>query len=300
MRNENDSGDDEKAVAVLGLGAMGTALAEAFLAAGRPTTVWNRTPAKAEALAARGAVAAPTLTGAVRASQLVVVCLLDHASVHEALDPVADELAGRVLVNLTNGTPSQARELASWAAAHGAELLDGGIMAVPPMIGTPAAFVLYSGPQEAFDAHRGALDALGESVYVGSDHGQAALRDLALLSGMYGMYMGVMQAFALTRGEVPATEFAPMLRRWLTGMGELVDSTAAQLDSGDYVTGVVSNLAMQTAAYPNFLAVAQEQGVRPDFIAPLYPLMQRRVADGFGHEDVTGVIDLLRIDQKEN
>ena len=42
----------------------------------------------------------------------MVVCLLDHGSVHEVLDPAADALAGRVLVNLTTGTPEQARELA--------------------------------------------------------------------------------------------------------------------------------------------------------------------------------------------
>lgn len=35
-------------VSVLGLGLMGQALARAFPRAGHPTTVWNRTPAKAE------------------------------------------------------------------------------------------------------------------------------------------------------------------------------------------------------------------------------------------------------------
>ncbi|MGV9897077.1 NAD(P)-binding domain-containing protein, partial [Streptomyces tendae] len=43
---------------VLGTGAMGTALVRAWLAAGHPVTVWNRTPARAEALAAQGATVA--------------------------------------------------------------------------------------------------------------------------------------------------------------------------------------------------------------------------------------------------
>ncbi|MER6985206.1 NAD(P)-binding domain-containing protein, partial [Streptomyces carpinensis] len=38
-------------VSVLGLGPMGTALASAFLAAGHPLTVWNRTPGRAGGLA---------------------------------------------------------------------------------------------------------------------------------------------------------------------------------------------------------------------------------------------------------
>ncbi|MFQ6331468.1 NAD(P)-binding domain-containing protein [Nocardia sp. CWNU-33] len=42
-------------VIVIGLGSMGSALAEAFVRAGHPTTVWNRSPEKAASLVARGA-----------------------------------------------------------------------------------------------------------------------------------------------------------------------------------------------------------------------------------------------------
>jgi hypothetical protein len=157
----------DKAVTVLGLGAMGSALARAFLAAGRPVTVWNRTSGKADELVAGGAVEAATAEEAVRASGLVVACVWDHRSVHETLDPVTNALAGRVVVNLTNGTPGHGRELGAWAQERGFALLDGGIMAVPPMIGGPGAFVLYSGPEDAFTTHRDALEALGESRYVG-------------------------------------------------------------------------------------------------------------------------------------
>jgi 3-hydroxyisobutyrate dehydrogenase-like beta-hydroxyacid dehydrogenase len=59
-------------VSVIGLGAMGSALAEAFLKSGLSVTVWNRTQAKAEALVAKGAVAAASVREAVEASKLVV------------------------------------------------------------------------------------------------------------------------------------------------------------------------------------------------------------------------------------
>ena len=42
-------------VSVIGLGLMGSALAEALLNAGHEVTVWNRTPAKAEPLTSKGA-----------------------------------------------------------------------------------------------------------------------------------------------------------------------------------------------------------------------------------------------------
>ncbi|MEV5375672.1 NAD(P)-binding domain-containing protein [Streptomyces nondiastaticus] len=282
-------------VTVLGLGAMGTALATAFLTNGHPTTVWNRTAARADALLPLGAVRAEDVAEAVEASELVIACLLDYASVHEVLDPVAGRLKGRTLVNLTNGTPAQARETAAWAAGHGITYLDGGIMAVPPGIGTEQAFVLYSGPREAFDAHLPVLERLGAAHFAGVDAGLAALLDIALLSGMYGMFAGVFHALALVgTEEVPAEEFAPMLSGWIGAMATGIPHYARQIGSREYADGVVSNVAMQSAAFGNLLQAAEDQGLSPELIAPMQSLMARRVAGGHGHEDVTGIVELLR------
>ncbi|MEU4302754.1 NAD(P)-dependent oxidoreductase [Kitasatospora aureofaciens] len=282
-------------VTLLGLGAMGTALARAWLAAGHPLTVWNRSVARAEALAAEGAVVAATAAEAVAAGRLVVVCLLDDASIEEAL--AGADLAGRDLVNLVTSTPGQARARAAWAGARGARYLDGGIMAVPPMIGVPeaGAYVFYSGSAELFEEHREALAAPAAVRYVGADAGHAALHDVALLSAMYGMFAGVAHAFALVRGEaVKPGDLAPLLGGWLTAMAGSVERTAAQLESGDYTTGVVSNLAMQVAGKETLLRTAEEQRVSVELLSPFFRLMEHRLALGSGAEDVTGVVDLLR------
>src|SRR5262249_38096475 len=104
---------------------------------------------------------------------------------HDILDPVDDVLSGRVIVNLTTGTPRDARSAADWAAERGADYLDGGIMAIPPSMATPQALVLYSGSQSAFEAHRQDLASLGAARYLGTDPGLASLYDLALLSAMF-------------------------------------------------------------------------------------------------------------------
>lgn len=278
---------------VLGLGAMGSALAGALLEAGRPVTVWNRSADKTKPLVERGAVAAGSAAEAVAASELVIVCLLDDASVREVLKTAS--LAGRTVVNLTNGTPRQARELAEWVEEQGGAFLDGGIMAVPPMLGRQGAFVFYSGPQDVFDTHRAAFDAFGGSNYVGEDPGLAALHDLALLSGMYGQFTGILQAYALIRSEgLSAVEFAPLLSGWMTAMGSFVQQAAVEVDSGDYTQNVVSNLGMQAAAFENLPIAAADQGVSSELLAPLHQLLLRRAADGHGAENLTSVIELLK------
>lgn len=281
-------------VTLLGLGAMGTALARTWLAAGHPLTVWNRTPARAAVLAAEGARAADSAADAVAANTLIITCLLDDSSVEEVL--AGTDLAGKDLVNLTTSTPAQARARAEWARERGARYLDGGIMAVPPMVGIPEAggYVFYSGSAELFEQHQQTLGVPVGTTYVGADAGFAALHDVALLSAMYGMFAGAAHAFALIRREnIDPASLAPLLADWLAAMAPSVHQTADQLRGGDYTKGVVSNLAMQVAGTPTFLDTAEQQGVSPELLTPYFELMRRRLAEGSGEEDLTGVIDLL-------
>jgi len=285
----------EKApITLLGLGAMGTALARTWLAAGHPLTVWNRTPTRAVALAAGGAKIAESAAEAVAANTLVVVCLLDDACVDDVLADV--DLMGKDLVNLTTSTPVQARARAEWARERGARYLDGGIMAVPPMIGVPEAggYVFYSGSPELFERHRETLGAPIGTNYVGEDAGFATLHDVALLSAMYGMFAGAAHAFALIRKEdIDPASLAPLIADWLVAMAPSVHQSADHLQSGDYTRGVVSNLAMQVAGTPTFLSTAEHQGVSPELLTPYFALMSQRLAMGSGEEGLTGVIDLL-------
>jgi 3-hydroxyisobutyrate dehydrogenase-like beta-hydroxyacid dehydrogenase len=284
----------EKSLTLLGLGAMGTALAHAWMTAVYAVTVWNRTPSRAEPLAAEGATVAATAAEAVAANRLVVACLLDDASVGETL--AGANLTGKDIVNLTTSTPGQARTRAEWAAERGARFVDGGIMAVPPMIGQPASggYVFYSGDRALFDEHQQTLGVPAGTTYVGEDPGFAALHDIALLSAMDGMFAGVTHAFALVRKEnIAPKEFARLLAGWIVAMAPFTERAAEQLESGDHTTGVVSNLAMQVAGSATLERTAEEQGVSNELLAPYHNLMRRGVEAGHGDEDGTGLVDLL-------
>ncbi|WP_410585042.1 NAD(P)-dependent oxidoreductase [Amycolatopsis sp. lyj-108] len=284
-------------VTVIGLGAMGKALAATFLAAGHPTTVWNRSAGKADGLVADGATRAATITEAVTASPLVVVCLLDYPVLHEILDPVGDTLAGRALVNLTNGTPDQARETATWAARHGTDYLDGGIMAVPPMIGQPEALVLYSGSRPVLDQNEQALNRLGAARYVGTDPGLASLYDLALLSAMYGQFAGASHALALVGTEkADLAEFASsLLTPWLTATTIALPLLAQQNGtSTQTVEESDSPPDMQAVAIANIVTASNSQNVDKALLShlliPLRDLIGRR-AHG---RDLAGMVELLK------
>ncbi|ARU51794.1 3-hydroxyisobutyrate dehydrogenase-like beta-hydroxyacid dehydrogenase [Cellulosimicrobium cellulans] len=283
----------ERAVTVLGLGAMGSALAAATVAAGHRTTVWNRTPGRAGALVESGAREAATVRDAVTASPLVVAVVLDHASVHQTLDPVADALAGRALVNLVTTTPEESRELAAWAAAHGIDYLDGGIMAVPGMIGGPGAEVLYSGSRAAFDDARPVLDTWGESTWLGEDPGLAPLYDLALLASMYAMFAGFFHGVAMvgTAG-VSATDFARRAAPWLVAMTSGLAEYADVVDRRDYGGPGQQSLAFSDPS--DIIRASEEAGLATDVVAAVQALVHRQIDAGHGADGFARAVESIR------
>ncbi|MEU8859827.1 NAD(P)-dependent oxidoreductase [Streptomyces umbrinus] len=285
--------DNSVQVSVLGLGAMGTALAGALVKAGYTTTCWNRSPGKADELVAQGAEMAATARDAVLAGRLVVVCLLDHASVHEVLDPLSDELAGRTLVNVTTTSPAQSREFAEWAARAGVAYLDGGIMAVPDMIGRPGASILYSGSADVFDEYKSLLELWGTSTYFGEDAGLASLYDLALLAGMYVMFAGFLHGAAMVApAGVTAAEFAALAAPWLTAMTGGFQGFAEVIDGGDYTVAGQQSLVFSDLG--DLVAASADQGIGTEVVDMVQRLIQRQIDAGHGDEGFARIIESIR------
>ncbi|MEL7989841.1 NAD(P)-binding domain-containing protein [Streptomyces albidoflavus] len=284
------------AVTVLGLGRMGGALAAAFLAAGHPTTVWNRSPGKADALVVRGARRAGSVAEAVAAASLVVVCVADDEAVHQLLDPLEGALAGRTLVNLTTGTSAQARANAAWAKERGAAFLDGAIMAVPEDIATDDAVLLYSGPRDAFTPHEPALRALSPAgtTYLDSDPGLAALHDLSLLGIMWGVLNGFLHGAALlgTAG-VRAETFAPLAARMTTVVADYVTAAAPEVDAGSHPAGDAT-LTVHQEAMRHLAEESEALGVNAELPRLFQLLADRAVADGHAESGYSALVEQFR------
>lgn len=280
-------------VSVLGLGAMGSALAGALVKAGHATTVWNRSQGKADDLVAQGAEAAATARDAVQAGRLVIACLLDHASVREVLEPLTHELAGRTLINLTTTSPDQSRELAAWADRAGIAYLDGGIMAVPHMIGLPEASILYSGSADVFHQHKPLLELWGSADYFGEDAGLASLYDLALLAGMYVMFAGFLHGAAMVApAGVTAGEFAARATPWLTAMTGAFQGFAAVIDGGDYT--VEGQQSLEFSSLDDILAASSAQGISTEVVAMVQRLIRRQIDAGHGEEGFARIIESIK------
>ncbi|MCX4980712.1 NAD(P)-dependent oxidoreductase [Streptomyces sp. NBC_00572] len=278
-------------VTVIGLGLMGRALAAAFLKAGHPTTVWNRTSSKATELVAGGAHLAPTIGDALAASPLTIVCLTDYRAVRELLDASDVELDGTTLINLTSGDSAQAREAARWAEQRGARYLDGAIMAVPPVIGTAEAMILHSGAQTDFEAHRPTLEALGTVTHLGEDHGLASLYDVAGLAMMWSVLNAWLQGTAMLRtAGVDAATYAPFARQMAAGVAEWLPGYAEQIDSGSFPAEVAA-LETDARAMAHLVEESEALGVNAELPKLFKAMADRAIAAGHGGEQYPVLIE---------
>jgi 3-hydroxyisobutyrate dehydrogenase-like beta-hydroxyacid dehydrogenase len=266
-------------VTVLGLGPMGFAITSAFVAAGHPTTAWNRTASRPTP---EGAVRAHDVTEAVTASRTVVVCLIDYDAVRSVLTPLADALRGRLVVNVTSGSPDAARELATWAATHDITYVDGAIMTPTDTIGTPAAVTLYSGHNTDALAPLG-----GNRTYLGEEPGRAAAHDVALLDLFWTSVAGVAHAFALARSEnITATALAPLA----LGIGELlpsvIDEHSARLEEGDH-SGEYANILSAAAGMAHIIETSEARGIDASVMKAAHALARKAIDAGHGADGVS-------------
>lgn len=295
---QHDTTRQDSAVTVIGLGPMGQAMTRTLLAAGHPVTVWNRTAGRADGVVADGATLAATPGEAVEASDLVILSLTDYQAMYDILDSATASLAGRTLVNLSSDTPDRTRKAAAWAAGHDAAFLSGGVMVPAPMVGSEAAHVYYSGPDEVIENHRAALALFGTPRHLGEDPGLAQMMYQAQLAVFLTTLSGLMHATAMlgTAG-MKAKEVLPELLSFADSIGDILrageENPGAALDAGEH-PGDLSTVNMMGATSDHIVETSTSLGL--DLALPLavQAHYRRATENGHGSDNWTRIIDGIR------
>ncbi len=285
-------------VTVIGLGEMGSALARALLAGGKTVTVWNRTPARAKPLEDLGARRASAAAEAVAASPVLVICLSDYSATLSMLgaDGGGEALNDKLVIQLTSGTPNQARTLDAWATARGATYLDGAIAAWPRQIGGPEAAITVVGPEAAYISAEPVLKLLAGSVtYMGADIGHAMALFSASLSYFAAHWIGFSHGAAICEAEGLSADLfgdmmaglSPFFAEDLGHMGRVIaENRFGNPESTIKAVGGDINRLIEVSDDLKIGAAF------PIFAAGIF----RQAADaGFGAEEHSAVIKVLRI-----
>jgi 3-hydroxyisobutyrate dehydrogenase-like beta-hydroxyacid dehydrogenase len=235
------------AVGFIGLGNMGSAMVTRLLEAGFDVTVYNRSPGKADALAARGATVAPTVAQAC-AGDVVVTMLAND----EAVDAVVTGEGG-VLATLRDGATHVSSSTISAAlskrltAAHGEagqKFITATVLGRPEAAAAGKLFVLAAGPAEAVDPLMPVLDALGQRTFRVSE--VAAVGNVVKLSANF------------------------LLANVIESLGEAVALVSkAGVDRRDYIDIITSTLFSAPAYHTYGGLIAREEFEPAGFAARL-------------------------------
>lgn len=285
-------------IVVIGSGLMGSALARAFAAAGHEVAVWNRTPSKAKAVGG-GTIAMENLIEAVSGRELVVVSLSNYAACSEVFssEGVASALAGKTLVQLTSGSPADAREALEWAKANGVDYLDAAILAYPSFVATEYATVFYAGSRSVFDRHLATLQAIAKnSSYVDEKIGSAATLDCAILEAYYGGSLAFLHAAAMCKAEGldPKTFFAHK-NSFLGLISVTADAAQGMIANNDF-SGDQCSLNTHVAAIEHIVRLSKDARMSARFPKELLDNYKRAVSAGLGSNELPAVFRTLMQD----
>lgn len=202
-------------VGFLGLGAMGAAMATNLLKAGHEVTVWNRSPAAAEPLAALGAKVASAPAEAVRGEAVLSMLANDDAVRGVILDGgVLGAMApGTVHVNHATVSVALAKELAQMHAARGVGYVAAPVFGRPDVAAAGKLNILAAGDAQAIERVRPLLDAMGSRVWPLGDAPERA--SVAKIAGNFMLAAAIesmAEASALVRAHgVAAADFLDVM-----------------------------------------------------------------------------------------
>lgn len=279
-------------ITVVGLGLMGSVLAQTIQRAGHGLTVWNRSPEKMQPFIEDGVAAATDEVSAIMASPIILICI-DNYSVTNAIlksTEIAPLLAGRTVVQLSTGTPIEALETAQWMKANDVFYLDGAILGGPDEIGTDVAQILLSGDEVAYSKAGEILDCLtGDVRYLGANPRAATVLDLAWLCESYGRFLAVTHAAIICESEdVSLEDFAKLFEK-----GSDTRYHADALQSGDF-KNCTATLQVWRAALHHIQTQGRGAGINTDFPDFVDSLFEKAVEAGYGEEHVMALVKVLR------
>jgi 3-hydroxyisobutyrate dehydrogenase len=279
---------DSPPVAVLGTGIMGSAMARNLLAAGLPTTVWDRSPSATAPLSGAGARAASSPDDAVRDAR-VVITMLPTAEVVTSV--VFD---GAVVTALAEGAVwAQMGTIGVTATAGIVERLGRvrpDVMFVDaPVSGSkgPAEagqlLILASGPRAAEPVTGPAFAAIGRKTVWLGEAGQGSRMKLVVNAYMSTLIEGVAEALELAdRLGVDPADLAEAIEGGPLD-APIADAKLLKMERGDFAPEFPLEWALKDVD----LAIAVAGGDTLPLLAALSRQWRASVDAGHGREDVS-------------
>lgn len=294
MGEHNDACSDFD-VSVVGLGAMGTIMAQAFLKQGKRVAIWNRSPGKAAALVAAGAHLCDSAEAALSASPVAIFVLLDNHATHEVLGMpgVARALAKRTIADYTTNAKDEGLALQALINRAGGHYVKGAIVAYPRNVGHRESHCIHTGDREAFEQHRALLEVLaGHTVFLPWE--QAFAFATVLHAHAFAAMVAFFEAVgASDRFGMPVSKTARLLldtSRFF--IADALEEAVRRLEARDFA-GDQARLDVHAGAFAHIAQSMHAQSAWTPVFDAVCQVVQRAESMGYGEQDIVAATQVF-------
>lgn len=184
------------AIAILGLGAIGSRVAKNLMAAGHAVTVYNRTPTRAVSLVEAGAIRADSPRQAVAAAEFVISMVTDDEAsrsvwTDEKTGAIAGLPKGAIAIESSTLTPAWIAELSSKMRDRSIAFLDAPVAGSRPQAEAGQLMYLVGGDAATVKRCRPLFDITGGTIHHLGPVGSGAVMKLAINS-LFGIQVAAL------------------------------------------------------------------------------------------------------------
>jgi 3-hydroxyisobutyrate dehydrogenase len=284
------------AVAFLGLGTMGGAMAANLARAGFSVTGWNRTPGRASDLAALGVTIADTPAAAAARSDIVVICVSDTADVEAVLfgaDGVVEGARpGTLVIDCSTIAPSGSWDFAARLSEHGLHMVDAPVSGGSEGARNATLTIFVGGDAADVEHARPVLSAMGRTIThvgpIGAGQAVKAVNQVILA----GAYLGVAEGIVLAiKAGLDVEQVVEALGGGAAQSWVLANRSGRMIDN-DYPLGF--KVALHRKDLGIALGLAAQLGAVLPVSALAAQLETGLVAGGHGDEDMSALARAIR------
>jgi 3-hydroxyisobutyrate dehydrogenase len=286
-------------VAFLGFGRMGSGMAGRLLAAGHRVTVYNRTPAKAEAVVRAGAKLAATPREACAGADAIVAMTADDASSRAtwlgADGALAAELGrGALAIECSTLSYDWVLELARAAAARGLRYVDAPVTGLPAAAAAGELTLLVGAAPEHLAAARPLLDSLATRVLHFGAVGTGTVYKLVV--NLIGSVQIASAAEGLALAERAGLDLKAVVDAIATGQAASpqVTRNTRRMIEGEFGRDIVFTPVLRLKDVDYALRLAESLGLATPFGDAARDAFARLIELGAGAEHEARVIDVAR------
>jgi len=279
---------------VAGLGVMGRAMARNLAADGLLAGVWNRTRARADALADElGVPAADDATALASACDVIITCVRADADVLEVVGALADGVSpGDVVIDTSTIGVDTAEQAGAMLAARDATFFDAPVTGGPEGAEAGTLQIMVGGDPVVLEQVRPALQAIGsDTTYFGPvGYGQRAKAVNQVM--VAGIVQAISESLSFAEASGLDTErLLPVLTGGAAG-SRLLERRGSRILAGDFEPG------FRVSLHHKDLNLCRDLLHKLDVSLPLVEMTikhyERLLEQGYGDEDTSALFRLKR------